>query len=82
MALDSSLAELEGLDEEYLRERTGRERAELLNQAWKVFGPVEHDPHVHAPLRAASFKDIESIVECMPAHRYGWAWKLKSRSSE
>lgn len=34
MALDSSLGELEGLDEEYLRERTGREPAELANQAW------------------------------------------------
>lgn len=34
MALDSSLGELEGLDEEYLRDRTGKERDELVNQAW------------------------------------------------
>lgn len=34
MALDSSLGELEGLDEEYLRDRIGKERDELVNQAW------------------------------------------------
>lgn len=39
-------------------------RDELVIHARNPQGRVEHDRHVHVPLRAASFREIESILTC------------------